>query len=85
MADHTVQRLQTSMPLNTAETIVDEALKAGAAAGLLPLTVAVLDVGGHLVVLKRQDAPETSAPTSRSARLGARWAWASPAAPSATG
>lgn len=55
MADHTVQRLQTSMPLNTAETIVDAALKAGAAAGLLPLTVAVLDVGGHLVVLKRQD------------------------------
>ena len=55
MADHTVQRLQTSMPLRTAETIVDAALKAGAAAGLLPLTVAVLDVGGHLVVLKRQD------------------------------
>src|SRR5688572_8664989 len=55
MADHTVQRLQTSMPLKTAETIADEALKAGAAAGLLPLTVAVLDVGGHLVVLKRQD------------------------------
>ncbi len=55
MADHTVQRLQTSMPLKTAETIVDAALKAGAAAGLLPLTVAVLDVGGHLVVLKRQD------------------------------
>jgi uncharacterized protein GlcG (DUF336 family) len=55
MADHTVQRLQTSMPLKTAETIVDEALKAGAAAGLLPLTIAVLDVGGNLVVLKRQD------------------------------
>jgi uncharacterized protein GlcG (DUF336 family) len=55
MTYHTVQRLQTSMPLKTAETIVDAALKAGAAAGLLPLTVAVLDVGGHLVVLKRQD------------------------------
>ena len=55
MPDHTVHRLQTSMPLTTAEAIVDEALKAGAAAGLLPLTIAVLDVGGHLVVLKRQD------------------------------
>ena len=55
MSDHTVHRLQTSMPLKTAETIADEALKVGAAAGLLPLTVAVLDVGGHLVVLKRQD------------------------------
>ena len=55
MSDHTVHRLQTSMPLKTAETIADEALKAGAAAKLLPLTVAVLDVGGNLVVLKRQD------------------------------
>ena len=85
MADHTVQRLQTSMPLRTAETIVDAALKAGAAAGLLPLTVAVLDVGGHLVVLSARTAPATCVPTSRSARRGARWAWASPAAPSATG
>ena len=55
MADHYVHRLQTSMPLATAETIVDGALKAGADAGLLPLTVAVLDVGGHIVLLKRQD------------------------------
>jgi uncharacterized protein GlcG (DUF336 family) len=55
MSDHTVHRLQTSMPLKTAEVIADEALKAGAEAKLLPLTVAVLDVGGNLVVLKRQD------------------------------
>jgi uncharacterized protein GlcG (DUF336 family) len=55
MAGHDVHRLQTSMPLSTAEQIVDGALKAGAEAGLLPLTVAVLDVGGHIVVLKRQD------------------------------
>jgi uncharacterized protein GlcG (DUF336 family) len=55
MSAHTVHRLQTSMPLKTAERIADEALKAGAEAKLLPLTVAVLDVGGHLVVLKRQD------------------------------
>ena len=55
MPDHTVHRLQTSMPLKTAEIIADEALKAGAEANLLSLTVAVLDVGGHLVVLKRQD------------------------------
>ena len=55
MSDHYVHRLQTSMPLKTAETIADEALKAGAEAKLLPLTVAVLDVGGNLVVLKRQD------------------------------
>ena len=54
-ADHFVHLLQVSMPLQVAETIADGALKAGAEAGLLPLTVAVLDVGGHLVVLKRQD------------------------------
>ena len=54
-ADHFVHLLQVSMPLKAAETIADAALQAGAEAGLLPLTVAVLDVGGHLVVLKRQD------------------------------
>jgi uncharacterized protein GlcG (DUF336 family) len=55
MVDHHVHRLQISMPLEIAEKIADGALKAGGEAGLLPLTVAVLDVGGHLVVLKRQD------------------------------
>src|SRR6187200_1757129 len=55
MADHYVHRLQISMPLATAEKIADGALQAGADAGLLPLTVAVLDVGGHIVLLKRQD------------------------------
>ena len=55
MADHWVHRLQISMPLAAAEKIADGALKAGGEAGLLPLTVAVLDVGGHLVLLKRQD------------------------------
>lgn len=55
MSDHYVHRLQTSMPPNTAETIVDAALQAGADAGLLPLTVAVLDVGGNIVLIKRQD------------------------------
>src|SRR6266568_7796717 len=55
MADHFVRRLQVSMPLKLAETIADGALQAGAEAGLLPLTVAVLDVGGNIVLLKRQD------------------------------
>ena len=55
MPDHHVHRLQTSLPLKIAETIVDEALKAGGEARLLPLTVAVLDVGGNIVLLKRQD------------------------------
>lgn len=54
-SDYYVHRLQTSMPLATAEKIADAAFAAGAEAKLLPLTVAVLDVGGNLVVLKRQD------------------------------
>ena len=55
MTDYFVHRLQVSMPLSTAETIVDGALKAGAEAKLLPLAVAVLDAGGNIVLLKRQD------------------------------
>jgi uncharacterized protein GlcG (DUF336 family) len=55
MNDYYVHRLQVSMPLATAETIVEAALKAGADAKLLPLTVAVLDAGGNIVLLKRQD------------------------------
>jgi uncharacterized protein GlcG (DUF336 family) len=55
MTDHYVHRLRVSLPLATAERIVDEALAAGAEAGLLPLTVAVLDVGGNIVLVKRQD------------------------------
>jgi uncharacterized protein GlcG (DUF336 family) len=55
MNDYYVHRLQVSMPLATAEKIVEAALKAGAEAKLLPLTVAVLDAGGNIVLLKRQD------------------------------
>ena len=54
-SDYYVHRLQVSMPLAVAERIADASLAAGAGAGLLPLTVAVLDAGGHLVVVKRQD------------------------------
>jgi uncharacterized protein GlcG (DUF336 family) len=43
------------MTLEIASTIVDAALKAGREHGFLPLTVAVLDAGGHLVAFKRED------------------------------
>ena len=55
MSDELVHRLQVSMPLAIAETIADDAIAAGRDVGLLPLTVAVLDAGGVLVVLKRED------------------------------
>ncbi|HZT47937.1 MAG TPA: heme-binding protein [Hyphomicrobiaceae bacterium] len=53
--DHSVSKLQVSMPLALADRIADAALAAGRQAGLLPLAVAVLDAGGNPVVLKRED------------------------------
>ena len=50
MSDYYVHRLQVSMSLAVAETIANGAIAAGRDAGLLPLTVAVLDAGGVLVV-----------------------------------
>jgi uncharacterized protein GlcG (DUF336 family) len=47
--------LKTDLPLDAASTIVDRALAAGRDAGMAPLTVAMLDAGGHLVALKRAD------------------------------
>jgi uncharacterized protein GlcG (DUF336 family) len=45
----------TNVTLAQATTIVDAALEKGAELGLAPLTVAVLDSGGHLVAFKRED------------------------------
>src|SRR6188768_1564192 len=44
-----------SVTLAQASTIVDVALKKGRETNCAPLTVAVLDAGGHLVALKRED------------------------------
>ncbi|WP_159701827.1 heme-binding protein [Arthrobacter sp. 18067] len=44
-----------SIDLTTAQSIVTEALTAGSEQGFKPLTVVVLDVGGHLVAAARQD------------------------------
>lgn len=44
-----------ALTLAQAETIIDAALRKGRDLGLAPLTVAVLDPGGHLVALKRED------------------------------
>jgi uncharacterized protein GlcG (DUF336 family) len=41
--------------LEAASMMVDAALRHGSALGCAPLTVAVLDPGGHLLVLKRED------------------------------
>jgi len=44
-----------SVTLAQATTIVDVALKKGRDTSCAPLTVAVLDAGGHLVAFKRED------------------------------
>ncbi len=43
------------LTLEHASTIVDTALARGRAHKMLPLTVVVLDAGGHLIALKRED------------------------------
>jgi uncharacterized protein GlcG (DUF336 family) len=45
----------SSVTLDQASTIVDTALSKARETNCAPLTVAVLDAGGHLVAFKRQD------------------------------
>ena len=45
----------TNVTLAQASTIVDTALAKGRELNLHPLTVVVLDAGGHLVAMKRED------------------------------
>jgi uncharacterized protein GlcG (DUF336 family) len=48
-------RLMSGLSLGVASLIVDKALERGRELGLAPLTVVVLDAGGHLKVAKRED------------------------------
>lgn len=41
--------------LNQANTIIEAALAKGAELGLKPLSVSVLDAGGHMIAFQRQD------------------------------
>ena len=45
----------SNVTLTQASTIVDQALAKGRELSLHPLTVVVLDAGGHLVAMKRED------------------------------
>ena len=47
--------LKTDLPLDAADKIIDAAMAAGGEHKMLPLTVAVLDTGGNIVAVKRQD------------------------------
>lgn len=47
--------IQSSLSLEPAVRIIDEAIAARRKEGLLPLAIAVLDAGGNLVAFKRED------------------------------
>jgi len=55
MAERHLWKAKPSLPLAAAAEIVDKALEAGRQHGLEPLSVAVLDTGGHLIAFKRED------------------------------
>lgn len=55
MAKPVVYSLTVDLPLDQARTIIDGALKEGRNQSLAPLTVVVMDVGGHLVAMERED------------------------------
>ena len=55
MAKRSLIDVASSLSLAVAEEISNGALKAARAEEMLPLTVAVLDSGGQIVVLKRED------------------------------
>ena len=45
----------SALTLKVAVSLVDQAIAAGRAISAAPLTIAVLDAGGHLVTLQRED------------------------------
>ena len=55
MSDYYVKTLNTPLKLIHASKIIDLAIETGHKEGMLPLTVAVLDAGGHLLAFKRED------------------------------
>lgn len=55
MAQGFLISVASSLGLKDADKIADGALQAGRSEDMLPLTVAVLDSGGQIVVLKRED------------------------------
>ena len=58
----------TRLTLKQAEAIADGTLAKGKELGLAPLTVVVLDAGGHAVVLKRDDGSSIMRPELATAK-----------------
>ena len=55
MAEQQLWKIKPLLPLAQAEVIIDGALKTARSQSMEPLTVAVLDTGGHFIALKRED------------------------------
>ncbi|WP_114953905.1 GlcG/HbpS family heme-binding protein [Sphingosinicella terrae] len=60
----------TSIKLDQANRIIEAAVARGKELGLKPLSVAVLDAGGHLVAFQRQDASSTLRPQIAMGKAG---------------
>lgn len=58
------------LPLATANTIIDAAFAKGRELNLKPLSVAVLDAGGHLIAFQRQDGSSTLRPQIAAGKAG---------------
>ena len=67
-----------SLTLQQALTIIDGTLKAGNKIHTEPLTVAVLDSGGKLISLQRQDGSSMMRPDIAIAKRGEHSHWAVP-------
>ena len=73
--------MMNAISLTQAHQMIEQALAAGEAMGLKPLTVAVLDAGGHLKALARADGASTLRPEMAIAKaygcialgVGGRW------------
>jgi uncharacterized protein GlcG (DUF336 family) len=65
--------------LAQATTIVEATLAKGRELSLDPLTVVVLDPGGHVVALKREDGSGILRPQIATGKAWARWVWDLPA------
>lgn len=55
MAERSLHGPRPTLPLATAETIIDKALDAAREFDMQAMSVAILDAGGHLVAFKRED------------------------------
>ncbi len=58
----------TSISLDQAQTIVDGSLKEARALGLKPISVAVLDAGGHMIAFAREDGSSNLRPQIATAK-----------------